>query len=61
MNDLEGQIKQLQFKADLHLSIGKDITKRRAHTLKSKMTDYATQTDNEPVSNPEEAPEVENS
>ena len=52
ITELESQIKSLRVKADLHTNIEKDITKRRAMTIKQKMIEISVQTEaDEPVEN----------
>lgn len=52
ITELESQIKSLRVKADLHTNIEKDITKRRAMTIKKKMIEISVQTEaDEPVEN----------
>lgn len=49
ISDLEKEIKNIRFKADLHSNIEKDITKRRAMTMNLKIAECSTQTDDQPV------------
>lgn len=48
--ELENQIKNIKFKAELQSNIEKDITKRRAMSMKQKLVDAETQTETQPPS-----------
>jgi hypothetical protein len=45
IKDLENQIKNIKFKADLTSNIEHNISKRRTMTIKSKLSDKETQTE----------------
>lgn len=53
ISELESQLKTLRIKSDLHSTIERDLTKRRANTMKLKSMDCGVQTEKVELANPE--------